>query len=296
MTSRKQSDEAFHVAPYFDVLMQRLDSGDRRAQIAFGRHVHWGYWPDPAQAKGTPEDYANAAELLCQRICTSAGIRDGMRVLDVGCGLGGTLASLNERFSHLQMIGVNLDPRQLARAQRMVRPSNGNTIRFLQADACALPFAPASFDAVLAVECIFHFESRAAFLQGVARVLCPGGKLALSDFVPPQEMVSELARRDPGKDEATRLSYGKVDLLCPVEKYHHEAGLLGLNLVHSEDISAHTLPTYAFLRADQSAWPDRRTARWHERATARLEAVSRLGLLRYTILSFARQAAQARCA
>src|SRR5438034_5931485 len=45
-----------------------------------------------------------------------------------------------------------------------------------EADACALPFPDASFDRVLAVECIFHFPSRLRFLKEAARVLKPGGR------------------------------------------------------------------------------------------------------------------------
>jgi SAM-dependent methyltransferase len=280
--------EPFRVAPYFDVLLERLDGGERRAQVAFGRHVHWGYWPDAEQADGSPEDYAAAAERLCRKVCDAAGIRDGMRVLDVGCGLGGTIASLNERFNHLDMVGVNIDPRQLRRAAKTVRPANHNRIRFQEADACELPFDDGSFDAVLAVECVFHFPSRAAFLLGAARALVPGGRLALSDFVPPADALATLARFNPGQDEATRLSYGAVNLLCPVGEYRLLAGAAGLALLTAEKITANTMPTYSFLRADQRLWPDRTTARMHERATTRLEMACRENLLDYRILSFGR--------
>src|SRR5687768_13614866 len=112
MKQSKPPQPVFHVAPYFDVLLERLDEGDARACTAFGRHVHWGWWPDPDQASGTPEDYAAAAERMCHKVCAAAGVGEGMRVLDVGCGLGGTIASLNERFSDLDMVGVNIGPCQ----------------------------------------------------------------------------------------------------------------------------------------------------------------------------------------
>jgi SAM-dependent methyltransferase len=287
-TTNQPGGEAFHVAPYFDVLLQRLNGGDKRAEVAFGRHVHWGYWPDADSADGSPEDYADAAERLCRKVCDAAGIRDGMRVLDVGCGLGGTIASLNERFNHLDMVGVNIDQRQLRRAAKTVRPGNHNRIRFQEADACDLPFDDASFDAVLAVECAFHFPSRAAFLLGAARVLVSGGRLALSDFVPPVDALPTLKLFNPGRDEATRLSYGAVNLLCPVGEYRLLAGAAGLTLLAAENITANTMPTYGFLRDDQRQWPDRTTARMHERATSRLELACRENLLNYTILSFGR--------
>ena len=138
--SKQQAGADFHVAPYFDVLLQRLEDGDARACAAFGRHVHWGWWPEPERADGSPEDYAAAAERMCRKVCDAAGISDGMRVLDVGCGFGGTIASLNEHFTGLDLVGVNIDARQLERAARTVRPANGNRIRWVEADACAVVF------------------------------------------------------------------------------------------------------------------------------------------------------------
>jgi cyclopropane fatty-acyl-phospholipid synthase-like methyltransferase len=277
------------VAPYFDDLLARLDAGDPVATTAFGRHVHWGYWPDPAAATGTPADYAAAAERLCRLVCDAAGVGDGMRVLDVGCGLGGTAASLDGRFTGLDVLGVTIDPRQVERAARAVTPRAGNRVRFAVGDACRLDVPPESFDAVLAVECAFHFDSRADFLAGAAGALKPGGRLALSDFVPPADALATLDRYDPGRDYATRVAYGRIDVRCPAERYAELAGRVGLELTECRDINAGTLPTYPFLQADLRTRPDRRSARVHSRATTRLAQACRLGLLRYSVLAFAKR-------
>jgi ubiquinone/menaquinone biosynthesis C-methylase UbiE len=277
------------VPPYFDVLFARL-ANEADTQVAFGRHVHWGYWADPADADGTPANYAHAAEDLCQRVCQAADIHDGMRVLDVGCGFGGTIASLNERFRNLELVGVNIDPRQLERAECEVKPQNGNRIGFVLGEACHLPFSPASFDAVLAVECIFHFPDRGRFFAQASRVLTRGGKLALSDFVPPEEAVPVLRAHGAAADDATRHTYGKINVLCPTTAYGRLAEASGLTLVHEEDISQETLPTYSFLRKHQRAWHDRDEAKVFDKATGQLELAAKTGLLRYTILSFRKQA------
>jgi len=277
------------IAPYFDDLLARLEKGDASVRTAFGRHVHWGFWPEPERADGTAQDYAIAAERLCQLVCDAAAITDGNRILDVGCGFGGTIASLNERFHNLDMIGVNIDARQLDRAARTVIPQNGNRIRFVRGDACALDVPPASFDVVLAVECIFHFGSRADFFRGAGRALRPGGHLALSDFVPPREAVATLAAHDPAKDEATRITYGQINVSCSAEEYARLADQAGMTLGTSRDVTDGTMPTYVFLQSDLRTRPDRQTARVHARATSRIEIACRAGLLKYTILSFTRR-------
>jgi SAM-dependent methyltransferase len=279
------------VPPYFDILFSRLEAQEPATTVAFGRHVHWGYWDRPEEADGSPEDYARAAERLCRLVCDAAQIRDGLRILDVGCGFGGTIASLNERFADLELVGVNIDPRQLERARRTVRPLHGNRIRFVEGDGCRLTFGPGSFDVVLAVECIFHFADRAAFFAGAARALVPGGRLALSDFVPPPEALPVLEGYAATTDRATRHTYGRIDVLGSLERYRALADQTDLELTRVDDLSPHTLPTYPFLRKHLRTWPDPQDARLFDRATARLEAACHTGLLHYSILAFHKKAA-----
>ena len=111
--------------------------------------------------------------------------------------------------------------------------------------------------------------------------------------MPSEQALPLLLQHPPGQDEATRLSYGKVDLLCSAEQYRTLAASAGLTPLGSEDISNGTLPTYAYLRAEQRRLSDRTTARMHDKATTRLEMACRMELLRYTILSFSRQSAEA---
>jgi SAM-dependent methyltransferase len=215
----------------------------------FWRAQHWGLFADPEIEDDDPERYAAAAEALTDRIIEVAGIVDGDRVVDVGCGFGGTLDHVARRHPGSRIAGLNIDERQLRQARRLLATegwaANGST-PLVTADGCRLPFADGSLDHVLAVECIFHFPSRKAFFREVGRVLRPGGTLAISDFLLGAGQLSQVWANiqrigigdfyGPNKKPLTSVGYGRL------------ARSVGLDMFIDDDITLNTLPTYPALR------------------------------------------------
>ncbi|NJM68002.1 MAG: class I SAM-dependent methyltransferase [Acaryochloris sp. RU_4_1] len=232
--------------PYFDSLLKEFDQGNTEMEEAFGRHVHWGYWPDPQSADGTITDFNQAAEALSKLVCDAAEIQGGMKVLDCGCGFGGTIAHLNERFSSLDLIGLNIDERQLQRARQKVAPLTNNKIEFIQGNACQLPFPDASFDIVTAVECIFHFPSREAFFSEAARVLRPGGRLSLSDFVSASQILNFIPGLTMLTDAIVANLYGTIRIQS-LQEYAALAKRTGFQTLVEKNITAQTLPTFTVI-------------------------------------------------
>ena len=272
--------------PYFDQVLQRLAAGDPQLESCFGNHVHWGYWKDPhPSVQSALQEFPQAAEALTRLMLDQAHIQAGQRVLDVGCGFGGTIASLNQNWDGLALTGLNLDARQIERARQLVQPRAANTIDWIVADACALPLAAESLDVVIAVECIFHFPSRQAFLKEAQRVLRPGGRLVLSDFVPCRPLAILLRalqslRGAPFSND----TYGPIDCSWDQHRYASQSRRHGLELSNDVDITVHTLPTYAVVRELFGAMGADRAV--HD--TARIEQLSRWGLMRYRILTFSK--------
>lgn len=279
--------------PYFDYLLDRLATGNDSIEKSFGRHVHWGFWPDPSRAVCDDDDYARAAERLTLELCQSGEIAAGEQVLDVGCGFGGTIAFLNERLDGMRLVGLNIDERQLERASRQVVARPGNSVDFTLGDACALPFADNSFDRVLVVECIFHFGDRERFFSEAFRVLRPGGTLALSDFVPAASF-GPIARFFTEASALRRFQYfGRIDLRCSASGYRRLAARTGLAPLARRDITRQTLPTYLYLLNLL-----RRSAPipgFTERAASIIPLLhrgARLGVVRYELLAFRKPFAQ----
>jgi ubiquinone/menaquinone biosynthesis C-methylase UbiE len=266
--------------PYWDGFLKLLrEQYPAYNQEAF--HSHYGCWDDPSWSNRRPADYGRAAERMCQKVCDAARIKSSVRVLDIGCGLGSVISSLNQRFSAVALTGLNVDLRQLDVARRGVVARDGNTVNFVGGDAVALPFAEGSFDVVLALECSMHFASRERFLREVARVLRPSGRLALCEhFARPG---SHELPDSPKQSEI----FGPFLEPISVSQFSQMADRAGLRLVHDEDVSRQTVPTFPMVR--RMLWRSMTTLRlklgsWLTLTLA--EALIRFGLLHYRILVF----------
>ena len=118
-----------------------------------------------------PAFFAQWAPLLCR----AAGIEPGRTVLDVACGTGIAARTAADLAGAGRVVGLDLNEAMLAVARR-VRPD----IEWRQGSAEALPFADRSFDAVLCQMALMFFRDRGAALAEMARVVGPGGTVAIA--------------------------------------------------------------------------------------------------------------------
>ncbi|MCZ9350491.1 class I SAM-dependent methyltransferase [Streptomyces mutabilis] len=105
------------------------------------------------------------------------GLHEGARVLDAGCGTGRALPPLRAAVGRSGLVvGADLTPAMLQAAVRAGRDRAG---RLLLTDVAALPLRSRSLDAVFAAGLIAHLPDPAGNLTELARVVRPGGVLAL---------------------------------------------------------------------------------------------------------------------
>jgi ubiquinone/menaquinone biosynthesis C-methylase UbiE len=105
----------------------------------------------------------------------------GMSVLDCGCGPGSITAGLAELVAPGEVVGLDIEERQLEAARALARERSLDNLRFVQGSVYDLPFPDASFDVAVAHFVLEHVSDPLRSLREIRRVLRPGGIAAIKD-------------------------------------------------------------------------------------------------------------------
>ncbi|MFI5621390.1 SAM-dependent methyltransferase [Streptomyces sp. NPDC051567] len=167
-----------------DVLTGPADIGrhyDERTPIGEefrGGQLHMWYWYDRDDEASLPQ----AVHRTTRKVTGTLGLRPGEHVLDAGCGPGETAVYLAKEYG-VGVTGVTVSGFELDTARlRAGAASVGDRVGFRYGDYMDLPFADATFDAVLALESLQNAPDLPQVLGELYRVLRPGGRISFSDF------------------------------------------------------------------------------------------------------------------
>jgi len=152
----------------------RADPGAEKAQAA---EAHFDRWA-PAYGR------SRLLPSLQRRALAELQPAADDRVLDVACGAGALVIQVAPRVE--RAVGVDISDGMLEIARSRLRAAEEDqplpNIEFLQGPSDALPFADASFTAVVCTTALHHFPDAQRSIDEMARVLEPGGRLVIGDM------------------------------------------------------------------------------------------------------------------
>ncbi|KAL4787617.1 S-adenosyl-L-methionine-dependent methyltransferase [Aspergillus varians] len=163
------------------------------------------------------------------------GIKPGMKVLDVGCGVGGPAREI-VKFTDANVVGFNNNDYQIQRATRYAEKEGlSDKLSFVKGDFMQMQFPDNSFDAVYAIEATVHAPELAGVYSEIRRVLKPGGIFGVYEW-----LMTDEYDNDNQEHRAIRLGIEQGDGISNMVKVSEGLAAIkdaGLELLHNEDLA-----------------------------------------------------------
>lgn len=184
--------------------------------------------PSPEDLKPVDEFHTGGIEAT-EMMLDGLGIDEGTRVLDVGCGIGGTARLIASRYgAHVQ--GVDLTPAFVETATELSqRCGLGDRTAFQVGSALDMPVGPGEFDLATMFHVGMNIVDKAALFRDVARTLKPGGRFALFDIM--RNGAGEISFPVPWSSTV------RTSFVVPPQDYRVAGETAGLTLIAEHDRS-----------------------------------------------------------
>lgn len=185
MMTRTSADLEQKVLEYYDECwLSRFRHGHNPQSLA----MHMGFFENGMQDNDQAKLNMNA--FITRQL--ELPNHSSFTILDAGCGIGGTCFYIGESFPNAYLTGVNLSSKQVAFArQQLDHTGFEDRVRFLVEDFAATSLSDASFDFIYIVESLCHAQDKFAFYKEAMRLLKPGGKLLVLDYMRTDERMAD---------------------------------------------------------------------------------------------------------
>ncbi|KAF7351331.1 Delta-sterol C-methyltransferase [Mycena sanguinolenta] len=193
-------------------------------------------------------------------LAAQMGLRPGMRVLDVGCGVGGPARAI-ARFSDVQIIGLNNNEFQVQRARKYTKKAGlEDQVTFVRGDFMKLEeqFGPNYFDAVYAIEATCHAPTWEGVYGEIFKVLKPGGVFGVYEWCMTDKWDGSIQSHADLQHEI-ELGNG-IPEMRPIKLVRPALEAVGFDVKHEEDLADRPdpVPWYYPLEGDirkaQTVW------------------------------------------
>lgn len=168
----EQTDYIKRIIEYYrDTENAYKDSWDLNNSLS----IHYGFWDK--KVRSFPQSLIRMNEVISEAV----EIKSTDRVLDAGCGVGGSSIFLASSIG-CRITGISLSERQVEQAIANAKQKGvGNLVDFKVMDFSSTEFPDANFDVVWGCESICYAEDKQKFTKEAWRLLKPGGRLVVAD-------------------------------------------------------------------------------------------------------------------
>lgn len=209
----------------------------------YTRAVHYGIWDK--ETKNLKESLLNTNQVMAD----TANIKLGEKVLDAGCGVGGSAFWLaKNRGANVR--GITISQSQINKAiQLSKRLGLENQTQFSLQDYEKTNFENSSFDVVWGLESVCHAQDKLDFIKEAYRILNPGGRIVVADGFLEHDQLNP-AEAQQYKNFLKGLA---LDNLAQPETFENQLNSAGFKNVKNIDKTNDILPT-SVLMAKMSSW------------------------------------------
>merc|ERR1711893_169002 len=119
-----------------------------------------------------------------ERFCANLNLKPGQKVLDIGCGTGGSAFYMARRYG-VDVYGIDLSQNMIDIAvdyRKKMEPGVQHRVQFYVEDATKMAYPDSYYDVVYSRDTILHVDNKQAMFENFLRCLKPGGILLISDY------------------------------------------------------------------------------------------------------------------
>lgn len=162
----------------------------RRAwDLDASKALHYGYWDSQVS------NFRESLQRMNEVFAAFADIQPGQHILDAGCGVGGSSIYLAKTLG-CKVTGVTLSQKQVEMARKNAEESGvSHLVDFYVQDFTRTSFPDQTFDVIWGMESVVYIHQKIKFMSEAFRILKPGGKIVLAEYLQPERELSKSESR-----------------------------------------------------------------------------------------------------